>query len=92
MSSMASDSSSIQVSCKQTRFQVDNLSHREIDVEGLSISASAISPKGKAKAKARSTGTEILKDLTGTDTTDNAEKTSPASVQAETQAAAEEAR
>ncbi|EPE02328.1 abc transporter [Ophiostoma piceae UAMH 11346] len=65
MTSMASESiSTIQVSCKQTRFQVDNLSYREIDVEGLSISVSATPLKSKGKAKARSSGTEILADAT----------------------------
>ncbi|CAK7198802.1 hypothetical protein SEUCBS139899_001468 [Sporothrix eucalyptigena] len=69
MTSMDSDSvSAIQVSCKQTRFQIENPSYRELDIEGLNITVSAGPPTGATKAKgkaaSRSTGLEILSDAT----------------------------
>ncbi|KAK4245240.1 hypothetical protein C7999DRAFT_43213 [Corynascus novoguineensis] len=55
--------STILVSCKQTRFHIENPNYRELDIEGLNItvtSGSADKPKGKGKAKATAEGTEIL--------------------------------
>ncbi|ERT02597.1 hypothetical protein HMPREF1624_00897 [Sporothrix schenckii ATCC 58251] len=68
MTSMNSDSvSAIQVSCKQTRFQIESPNYRELDVEGLSIAVSAGPPAGTTKAKgkaARGNSIEILSDAT----------------------------
>lgn len=61
---MAAESvSTILVSCKQTRFHIENPNYRELDVEGLNITVTsgggAKTTKGKGKAKG-SEGTEIL--------------------------------
>ncbi|KAL2148498.1 hypothetical protein VTH82DRAFT_2052 [Thermothelomyces myriococcoides] len=63
MTSFSAESvSTILVSCKQTRFHIENPNYRELDIEGLNItvtSGSGEKPKGKGKAKAAE-GTEIL--------------------------------
>ncbi|CAK7262805.1 hypothetical protein SEPCBS57363_000231 [Sporothrix epigloea] len=69
MTSSISDSvAAIQVSCKQTRFQIESPNYRELDIDGLNITVTASLPAGatkaKAKAASRSTGLEILTDAT----------------------------
>lgn len=57
----------LQVSCKQTRFQVENPSYREIDVEGLNISFFLKPHPGKCGKKGHAHGfntSEILTDAT----------------------------
>ncbi|CAK7267974.1 hypothetical protein SEPCBS119000_002822 [Sporothrix epigloea] len=66
--SISDSVASIQVSCKQTRFQIENPNYRELDIEGLNITVTASPPAGatraKAKAASRSTGLELLADAT----------------------------
>ncbi|KAF4811411.1 putative ABC transporter ATP-binding protein [Colletotrichum tropicale] len=66
MTSIASESvATILCTSKQTRFNIQNTDHRELQVDGLHItvtSGSGTKPGAKSKAKARSEGTEILVD------------------------------
>ncbi|EQB51988.1 ABC transporter [Colletotrichum gloeosporioides Cg-14] len=66
MTSIASESvATILCTSKQTRFNIQNTDHRELEVDGLHItvtSGSGTKPGAKGKAKARSEGTEILVD------------------------------
>ncbi|KAK2729967.1 ABC transporter [Colletotrichum kahawae] len=66
MTSIASESvATILCTSKQTRFNIQNTDHRELDIDGLHItvtSGSGTKPGAKGKAKARSEGTEILVD------------------------------
>ncbi|KAH7386581.1 P-loop containing nucleoside triphosphate hydrolase protein [Cadophora sp. MPI-SDFR-AT-0126] len=51
----------ILVSCKQTRFHIENPVYQELDVEGLNITVTSAGSKGaKPKGKARADGLEIL--------------------------------
>ncbi|OAA54836.1 hypothetical protein SPI_08707 [Niveomyces insectorum RCEF 264] len=65
MTSMTADVvSSILVSCKQTRFQIETPNYRELDIEGLNVTVTAGPPAGapslaapgKAKAKSKAKG------------------------------------
>ncbi|KAL1866609.1 hypothetical protein VTK73DRAFT_4615 [Phialemonium thermophilum] len=61
MSAASESTSTILVSCKQTRFHIESPNYRELDIEGLSIAVTSgdkQSAKGKWKAKAD--GVEIL--------------------------------
>ncbi|KAF6841526.1 ABC transporter [Colletotrichum musicola] len=63
MTSIASESvATILCTSKQTRFNIQNTDHRELDVDGLHITVTSSGAKSgaKGKAKARSEGTEIL--------------------------------
>ncbi|KAG4422739.1 hypothetical protein IFR04_004087 [Cadophora malorum] len=51
----------ILVSCKQTRFHIENPVYQELDIEGLNVTVTSAGPKGaKSKGKARADGLEIL--------------------------------
>ncbi|KAL2065197.1 hypothetical protein VTL71DRAFT_2866 [Oculimacula yallundae] len=53
----------ILVSCKQTRFHIENPVYQELDIEGLNITVTSSASSGKAvkaKGKARAEGLEIL--------------------------------
>ncbi|KAE8445405.1 hypothetical protein EG329_013418 [Mollisiaceae sp. DMI_Dod_QoI] len=61
MTSLEEAATTILVSCKQTRFHIENPVYQELDIEGLNITVtsggkSASKPKGKARAE----GLEIL--------------------------------
>ncbi|KAK1988902.1 ABC transporter [Colletotrichum cereale] len=64
MTSIASESvATILCTSKQTRFNIQNADHRELDIDGLNITVtSAGKSAAKGKSKARSDGTEILVD------------------------------
>ncbi|KAI8251349.1 putative ABC transporter ATP-binding protein YheS [Colletotrichum sp. SAR 10_98] len=66
MTSIASESvATILCTSKQTRFNIQNTDHRELEVDGLHITVTSgpgTKPGAKGKAKARSDGTEILVD------------------------------
>ncbi|KAK2000134.1 ABC transporter [Colletotrichum falcatum] len=64
MTSMASESvATILCTSKQTRFNIQNADHRELDIDGLNIAVtSSEKSAAKGKSKARSDGTEILVD------------------------------
>ncbi|KAL5332085.1 hypothetical protein ACEPPN_001629 [Leptodophora sp. 'Broadleaf-Isolate-01'] len=51
----------ILVSCKQTRFHIENPVYQELDIDGLNITVTSAGGKAtKAKGKARADGLEIL--------------------------------
>ncbi|KAK0111755.1 hypothetical protein ONS95_002090 [Cadophora gregata] len=60
-STTAEAATTILVSCKQTRFHIENPVYQELDIEGLNITVTSAGPKGaKPKGKARADGLEIL--------------------------------
>jgi ABC-type transport system involved in cytochrome bd biosynthesis fused ATPase/permease subunit len=64
MTSMSSESvSTIQATCKQTRFHIESPNYRELDIEGLYITVTAgTSDKAttKARGKTKNDGLELL--------------------------------
>lgn len=63
-----SSSSTIIVSCKQTRFHIETPVYQELDIDGLNITVASETPEGSTKArgksKAKAEGVELLTNAT----------------------------